>query len=112
MFAAISTLHQWLFMSVIAYSALRQYIIHYALRVLQTLFTNKDTHMMHNCGTDYLDEGLEKIVYPRILQLSHNILIKETKMLIMLIYINVRSANFPLKLGVYCSRNSFKIKPK
>ena len=96
-------------MSVIAYSALRQYIIHYALRVLQTLFINKDTHMIHNCGTDYLDEGLEKIVYPRILQLSHNILIKETKMLI---YINVRSANFPLILGVYCSRNSFKIKPK
>ena len=41
-------------MSVIAYSALRQYIIHYALRVLQTLFTNKDTHMIHNCGTDLM----------------------------------------------------------
>ena len=35
---------------------------------------NKDTHM-HN--VDGFIEGLEKIVYSRDLQLSHNIVIKE-----------------------------------
>ena len=35
---------------------------------------NKDTHM-HN--VDGFIEGLEKIVYSRVSQLSHNIVIKE-----------------------------------
>ena len=94
------------FMSVIAYSAV-QWIKRIIHEEFYRLYSPTRTHMMHNW--DAFFEGLKKIVYSKISQLSHNILIKETKMLI---NINARTANFPLILGVYCSRNSFKIKPK
>ena len=67
------------FMSVIAYSAVHwiKWIIH---GEFYRLYSPTRTHMMHNW--DAFFEGLKKIVYSKISQLSHNIWIKETKMLI------------------------------
>ena len=63
-------------MSVIAYSAVHwiKWIIH------EEFYRPTRTHMMHNW--DAFLEGLKIIVYSKMSQLSHNILIKETKMLI------------------------------